>query len=88
MAGDGDRLAARHTGSEPLSPTAGCERVPNRSVAPLDPSVCRAASGTGRHPTDEWLWNGRGQRCEFRSISVTARVDSAAGYPQELGSVP
>src|ERR671911_2676387 len=59
----------------------------NRPVAPLDPSACRAASGTGRHPTDEWLWNGRGQGCEIRSISVSPRVDSGPVYPQKIRAV-
>lgn len=43
-------------------------------------SVRRTTTGTRDNPTSDALWNGRGQRCEFKVLPVHTAVD-IAGLP-------
>ena len=58
------------TGSPPTRPTPDFLPLVRPCVAP---PPARAP-----HPTDDTLWNGRGQPCEFTEIPVGTAVDSAS----------
>lgn len=61
-------------GRSPARPNAAATRFATCS------SVCRAASGTNPHTTDDRLWNGRGQPDQFWEFPVWTAVDNT-GLP-------
>lgn len=64
------RAGLPHVVDYRLAPNAANSRFPSTGT-----SVCRATSGTGSHPRETPLWNGRGQPCEFQKFPVGTAVD-------------